>query len=161
MNERLPIESRGLDFGSGPGPTLSVMFEEAGHEMSIFDKFYASDSKVFRKRYDFITATEVLEHLCEPKLELDRLWNLISPGGWLGIMTKLALDVEAFRSWHYKNDSTHICYFSKKSFRWLAGEWNAELIFADKDVILFQKRNCSPLIHTDRHPPSSNYGVVN
>lgn len=57
------------------------MFEEAGHEMAIFDKFYAPDSKVFRKRYDFITATEVLEHLKKPKVELNRLWALLPPGG--------------------------------------------------------------------------------
>ena len=37
MNDRLSPESVGLDFGSGPGPTLSVMFEEAGHTMSIYD----------------------------------------------------------------------------------------------------------------------------
>ena len=139
MKERLPFGSVGLDFGSGPGPTLSVMFEEAGYEMTIFDKFYAPDIEVFNRLYDFITATEVVEHLHEPKMELERLWYLLSSGGWLGIMTKLAFDAEAFSSWHYKNDSTHICFFSKKSFRWLAGVWNAELIFADKDVILFQK----------------------
>jgi len=33
LNERIAPESCGLDFGSGPGPTLSVMFEEQGHTM--------------------------------------------------------------------------------------------------------------------------------
>jgi len=39
--QRLLIpESEGLDFGSGPEPALSRMFEEAGHSMVIFDHFY-------------------------------------------------------------------------------------------------------------------------
>jgi hypothetical protein len=31
MQHRLNARSCGLDFGSGPGPTLSLMFEEGGH----------------------------------------------------------------------------------------------------------------------------------
>ena len=33
MMGRINPKSRGLDFGSGPGPTLSVMFEEADHKI--------------------------------------------------------------------------------------------------------------------------------
>jgi methyltransferase family protein len=137
INERLQAGSHGLDFGSGPGPTLSVMFEEAGHTMALYDKFYASDSTVLNKEYDFITATEVVEHLHKPKIELDRLWGCLKPGGVLGIMTKLALGLEEFTTWHYKNDMTHVCFFSKATFEWLAEEWQAEVRFVHKDVILF------------------------
>lgn len=139
MNARIKHGSHGFDFGAGPGPTLSVMFEEAGHKMDLFDKLYAPDSKVFKNKYDFITATEVLEHLHEPKIEVDRLWGCLKPGGWLGIMTKLALGKEEFQNWHYKNDMTHVCFFSEKTFKWLAKYWQAELIFADKDVVMFKK----------------------
>jgi hypothetical protein len=139
MQELLPPGSRGLDFGSGPGPTLSIMFTEAGHSVSIHDKFYAPDSAVFAERYDFITATEVLEHLADPRLELARLWSCLRPGGRLGIMTKLILDREAFSRWHYKNDPTHICFFSPATFGWLAAGWQAEPTFVGSDVVLFQK----------------------
>jgi methyltransferase family protein len=141
LQERLSPESHGLDFGSGPGPTLSVMFEEAGYSMAIFDKYYESNPSVLTKKYDFITATEVLEHLQKPKEELDMLWACLKPGGWLGMMTKLALGREAFSRWHYKNDPTHICFFSAFTFEWLASQWQAELTFAGKDVILFHKKN--------------------
>ena len=141
MQERISPESLGLDFGSGPGPTLSVMFEQAGHSMSIYDHFYASDPSVLERRYDFITATEVVEHLHNPRRDLDKLWSCLKPGGWLGIMTKLALGREAFADWHYKNDFTHVCFFSRTTFKWLARKWQAKIIFADKDVILFQKKN--------------------
>ncbi|MEX2572679.1 MAG: methyltransferase domain-containing protein, partial [Balneolaceae bacterium] len=58
MNERIKPASKGLDFGSGPGPTLSVMFEEAGHAVRLFDIFFENDPSVFEEEYDFITSSE-------------------------------------------------------------------------------------------------------
>jgi len=141
MQERLAPNSLGLDFGSGPGPTLSVMFEEVGHRMAIYDLFYARNTAVFCQTYDFITATEVVEHLHHPQFELDRLWSLLKPGSTLGIMTKLVIDQAAFAKWHYKNDPTHVCFFSRKTFTWLAGQWRANLAFFDNDVILLRKED--------------------
>jgi SAM-dependent methyltransferase len=140
MQARLATGGQGLDFGSGPGPTLSVMFEEAGYTMTNYDCFYARDAGVLDKQYDFITATEVLEHLHQPGKELERLWGILKPGGFLGIMTKLVLDREAFACWHYKNDATHVCFFSRSTFTWLAHHWEAEVEFIDNDVIIFHKR---------------------
>lgn len=139
VQRKINPHSQGLDFGSGPGPTLSVMFEEAGHKMSLFDPFYAADKGVLTKQYEFITASEVVEHLHDPARDLSLLWSLLKPGGCLGLMTKLALDKEAFSKWHYKNDLTHVCFFSKKTMEWLAEKWKAELLFTGNDVILFQK----------------------
>jgi SAM-dependent methyltransferase len=155
MCERLAPGSRGLDFGSGPAPTLSLMFQERGHSMAIYDPFYARDSSVLEHKYDFITLTEVVEHLHEPGKELDRLWSILKPGGLLGIMTRMPsedcrmangtesasrINVESFVRWHYRNDLTHICFYSQSAFEWLAARWHAELTFADKDVILLSKK---------------------
>ena len=139
MQKLIAPGSKGLDFGSGPGPTLSLMFEEAGHTMSIYDYFYANNLSVFDNQYDFITASEVFEHLFDPKNEFNRLWNCLKQDGYLGIMTKLALDKDAFARWHYKNDPTHVCFFTKHTFEWLAEKMQAELTFADKDVVIFNK----------------------
>ena len=140
LNDRLSPASYGLDFGSGPGPTLSVMFEEVGHKVSLYDPFYAPDKSVLNRSYDFITTTEVVEHLREPATDLEHLWSRIKPGGWLGIMTKLAQNKDVFSRWHYKNDLTHIEFFSNETMRWLATEWDAEVEIIGKDVILFRKR---------------------
>ena len=139
MQARLAPKSQGLDFGAGPGPTLSVMFEEAGHQVTLYDPFYAPDSSVWGQSYDFITASEVVEHLHDPQKELDRLWACLKPGGLLGVMTQLALDREAFARWRYKDDLTHVCFFSRRTFQWLAARWQAELSFVDKDVMLLAK----------------------
>ncbi|MCF6175848.1 MAG: class I SAM-dependent methyltransferase [Victivallaceae bacterium] len=139
MQELLSPASHGLDFGSGPGPTLSVMFEESGHSMDVYDKIYADIPERLEQRYDFITATEVVEHLQTPKKSLEQLWQCLKPDGYLGIMTKLARDREAFANWHYKNDLTHITFFSRKTFIWLAEKWHAELKFIGKDVIILRR----------------------
>ena len=139
LKSKLKPASHGLDFGCGSGPTLSVMFEEAGHRMSLFDPFYAPNKDALSGQYDFITATEVVEHLHDPAADLARLWTLLKPGGWLGIMTKLALDRAAFSRWHYKNDPTHVCFFSRATMDWLANQWQAELWQIGKDVLLFKK----------------------
>jgi len=131
--------SHGLDFGSGPEPTLSRMFEAAGHTMTLFDRFYEPDPAALERQYDFITVAEVVEHLHEPGREMDRLWSCLRPGGTLGIMTQPAVERDAFAQWHYQNDLTHVCFFSPATFAWLAARWGAELTAADADVFLFHK----------------------
>lgn len=141
LNCRLAPGSQGLDFGCGPGPTLHLMLEEQGHQMNIYDPFYNKDPSVFDTNYDFITATEVVEHLHNPSEELDLLWRCLKPRGYLGIMTKMVRNRQAFRNWHYIRDETHVAFFSRNTFEWLAGRWNASLDFPENDVIILQKES--------------------
>lgn len=139
MLESIDAGDHGLDFGSGPGPTLSLMFEEAGYPMAIFDHFYANDASVWEHSYDFISATEVVEHLHRPRVELDRLWSHLKCGGVFGVMTKMVRDAAAFSQWHYKNDPTHVCFFASHTFEWLAHHWQADVEFIGADVVIFRK----------------------
>jgi len=131
--------SCGLDFGSGPGPTLSLMFEEHGYAMSLYDVFYAKHHEALHQTYDFITATEVLEHLHCPGQDLNRLWDCLNPGGYLGIMTKLAPTKEHFANWYYKKDPTHVSFYSRSTFEWLAVRWQATITIIGDDVVIFRK----------------------
>lgn len=140
LNQRLAPGSSGLDFGSGPEPLLSRMFENAGHPMTIHDPFYGSFPAALERHYHFITATEVVEHLREPARDLGLLWNCLRPEGLLGIMTLPAPDAGDFPRWHYKNDRTHILFFSADTFQWLAEHWNAEMTRPERDIVIFRKR---------------------
>jgi len=139
LTERLEPGARGLDFGCGPGPALAEMLRESGFDMALYDSFYRPDARPLHNHYDFICATEVVEHLHRPGLELARLWNLLRPGGWLGIMTKLVRNQAAFANWHYKNDPTHVCFFSGDTWRWWATQQGAQLSLVGADVILLAK----------------------
>ncbi len=118
--EKLDEKQKGLDFGCGPGPTLSGMLKEHGHHVDLYDPFYCNDPAVFKKKYDFICATEVVEHLREPHREWAALFTMLKPGGWLGIMTKLVKDKQAFSTWHYIRDKSHISFYSQSCMSYLA-----------------------------------------
>lgn len=139
LQRHLSPGNRGLDFGSGPGPTLHLLMQERGYEMAIYDYFYAPDRSVFSARYDFITATEVIEHLHDPLKEVQHLWKILKRGGVLGMMT--AFRPEAFGDWYYKRDLTHIRFFTPHTFRWLARELDAELEIPESGVVLLHKKS--------------------
>ena len=141
LKQRLSPFSRGLDFGSGPGPTLSLMLKESGHSMRLYDSHYASDKSALCGSYDFITATEVVEHLAAPGAELQRLWDLLVPGGWLAVMTKLVIDRARFSHWHYRRDPTHISFFCRYTWDYMARQWASTATYIGSDVILIQKGN--------------------
>ncbi len=139
LQERIGTGAYGLDFGCGPGPTLSVMLEENGFHVDLYDFFYYKNDDVFDIKYDFITATEVVEHLHNPEKVFKILVECLNPGGVLGIMTKLVKNKEAFNRWHYIQDRTHVSFFSKETFIWLSKKMNMKVDFVGSDVILFEK----------------------
>ena len=137
--KRLTPGMQGLDYGSGPGPTLSVMLEEAGMVMAIYDPYYAPDPAPLHRRYDFVTCTETVEHFCRPARDWARLVSLVRPGGYLGIMTKLVIDRERFRDWHYRRDLTHVSFHHADTFAWLGHHFELGVERIDTDVILLHK----------------------
>lgn len=138
--ERVRPPASGLDFGCGPAPALAALLSEAGLEVALHDLYFAPRPEVFAREWDFITATEVLEHLRTPAAELQQLWECLRPGGWLALMTRrLPADPAAFPAWHYRRDPTHIGFFADASFAWLAQHWEARLELLDDDVALLRK----------------------
>lgn len=131
----------GLDFGSGPGPTLALMLEEQGYTMSLYDPYYALRPDFLGKTYDFVTCTEAIEHFYNPGQDWELLLSLVKPGGWLGIMTKLMDDLKSFPTSHYSKDETHVSFFSRQTFRYLAERDGLKAEFIGNNVILLQKPN--------------------
>ena len=132
---------RALDFGCGPGPALAQMFEEIGLSCHLYDKFYADNPAVLESKnfYDVITMTEVIEHLAQPRQVLEQLLMLLKPGGILGVMTKLVRDLEAFSHWHYKNDPTHISFYSYATLEYLAANYQLQLSQVADDAFIFYR----------------------
>jgi len=137
LEDLIPDQSVGLDFGSGPGPTLSLMLEEKGHQVDLYDKYYAKDESVFDKEFDFITLTEVIEHLSDPIFELERLTSVLKPGGCIAIMTQTMTKEIDFSKWYYKNDPSHIGFYNQKSLIFLANHLRLKVNFHSDRVIFF------------------------
>ena len=107
--------------------------------MVIYDPFYASDTSVLNQAFDFITATEVVEHLSQPGQVLARLVAQLAPGGYLGLMTKRVSSSDAFTRWHYISDPTHISFFSEETFRWWAQKNSLVVEFPGPDTVILHK----------------------
>ena len=132
---------RGLDYGCGPGPTISVMLAADGVEVDNYDLYYTPEFVPQVNSYDFITSTEAFEHFYRPGQEVDRIWSLLRPGGLLGIMTLLRPDtVEEFDKWWYKKDPTHVCFFNRNSFEFLAKKLSGELEILSDQVVFLRKK---------------------
>lgn len=135
---RLAPGARGLDYGCGPGPALVAMLREAGHDVALYDPFYAPDTTPLLEKYDFITCSEVAEHFHRPAEEFDRLGAMLHPGGWLAVMTCFQTDDARFAGWHYRKDPTHVVFYRAETFGTLAAArgWSCEV--PCKDVALMK-----------------------
>lgn len=140
---KLTLGMHGLDFGCGPGPTINLMLQEQGMSVALYDLFYFPDSAVLATQYDFVTATEVVEHFNCPRQDWPILADVLKPGGWLGIMTWLYQfpDDNNFCHWSYKGDPTHVSFYTPETMKWLARWLNLELQIVSERVILFRKPN--------------------
>ena len=137
--KNITAKSYGLDYGSGPGPTLSIMLEEVGFNVAIYDKYFSPNTVVLNKQYDFITCTETAEHFSTPKTEFENFQKILKPKGCIGIMTSMIEDPNSFLDWHYNRDPTHISFYSKKTMSWIAKNFNWTIKFFDSNVTLFKK----------------------
>ena len=138
LSNRLTSGASGLDFGCGPGPALADMMAEQGFTMENYDPFFANKPKLLSKQYDFVCATEVVEHLHQPQQVFEQLFKCLKPNGLLGIMTKRVISQAAFSRWHYKNDPTHVCFYSVASFEFIADKFKAKLSIEGDDVVIFK-----------------------
>jgi 2-polyprenyl-3-methyl-5-hydroxy-6-metoxy-1,4-benzoquinol methylase len=129
----------GLDFGCGPGPTISVMFAEAGFEVRNYDPFFAPDSAALEQQYDFVVCTETAEHFFNPKHEFELLHTLVKSGGWLSLMTRILEPNQSFENWWYAKDPTHVSFYSSTSVHWIAKNWCWEIMSTSNHVQLLRK----------------------
>jgi SAM-dependent methyltransferase len=128
----LPTSSHGLDYGCGPGPVLAKMLTTAGFQMTLYDPFFANNPLALEQKYDFVTCTEAAEHFFSPEQEFQKLAQLLkekTDSVFLFIMTSLHQGPEAFASWHYRQDPTHVCFYSQKTFHFIAEKWGWEVEF--------------------------------
>lgn len=140
ITEQIPAPADGLDFGCGPAPALAHYMKSNGYRMELYDLYYFPDRSVLDKQYNFVTSTEVIEHIAAPVPYLKQLMSLVKPGGLIGLMTKLVIDQDRFATWHYKNDPTHICFYSKETFNYIAKQYELDVEFIGQDVMLLTSK---------------------
>jgi SAM-dependent methyltransferase len=149
LTAQLSAGAEGLDYGSGPGPTLAVMLREQGFRMRLYDPCFAPDPDVLDHAYDFITCTETAEHFFDPAAEFARLDRMLRPGGWLGIMTEVYRDHQPLAQWRYARDPTHACFYRPETMTWIAGRFGYRMLEPHPTVRLFEKPSTFQPKHAD------------
>ncbi|HUW39857.1 MAG TPA: class I SAM-dependent methyltransferase [Rectinemataceae bacterium] len=139
-----PFLERGasvLDFGSGPVNSLSLLLAERGWAATSYDPYFAPGGAWRRRGWGAIALHEVAEHLRQPGRTFAALARLLLPGGILAIRTRFAPDsLEAFESWWYRRDLTHLGFYRPRSFRCLAGALGLELVLLESpDLAVLRK----------------------
>lgn len=135
----MPKDAVGLDYGCGPGPTLSKMLEEHGYRVHDYDPLYQNNTALLAQFYDFVTCTEVVEHFHDVAQELDNLFALVAPGGVCVIMTLFFDDPNAFKDSHYHRDPTHVAFFSRPVFQWWADTHHVQVDFPSENIVRVYK----------------------
>jgi SAM-dependent methyltransferase len=129
----------GIDFGCGKAPVIKKVCEDNGYQMECYDIYFFPDKPVLEKKYDFVGASEVIEHFYNPKKEFSLLKSVLKPKGTLFLMTLIYDDTISFATWSYKIDPTHVFFYTKKTFTWIAQNYGFKIITIDKRLIILQK----------------------
>lgn len=129
-------DAQGLDFGSGRSQIVAKVLQENGYAIKPYDPFFLNDIDLLTKTYNYITSCEVIEHFYNPKKEFELLRTLLKEKGRLYLMTELYDDTINFSTWYYKNDPTHVFFYSIKTIQFIQKKFEFKSVRIDKRVII-------------------------
>jgi hypothetical protein len=121
--------ARILDYGSGRNAVLTGLLRDKGFDCTAYDPLYGIGTNALSKTYDAVVLCEVVEHIRNLKEELVNIRNAAGTSGKIFIRTRLYPSIENFPQWWYRNDITHVNFFSRQSLEVLAaiaGKKNVE-----------------------------------
>ena len=137
--ENHDAEEVGLDFGAGSGPVIANMLERKGYKPLLYDPIFHNYPELLERKYNYIFACEVIEHLHNPYDEFSRLYNILNTNGKLYCMTHLYDKSIDFDRWYYKNDFTHVFIYTRETIHWIATEIGFSDYKIDDRLITFWK----------------------
>lgn len=136
VSANVPNTALGLDFGAGTGPVAAKLLIEKGYSIALYDPFFHPDTAVLENKYDFIICCEVIEHFHNPCKEFRILKNLLKPNGKLYCMTTLWNgNPKEFKTWWYKNDSTHTLFYNAVNLKFIQESCSFENVTVAKNII--------------------------
>jgi len=114
-----PKSAKGLDYGCGPSSVATHLLSGLGYEVEIYDPHFFPKSKSLDRTYDFIVCSEVAEHFDRPNLDFQQLKNLMGKKSHLFLMTLLWTEDVCWAEWAYARDTTHLSFYSRRTFEWI------------------------------------------
>ena len=112
-------DAKGLDFGAGTGPVLSKVLQDNNYTVKQYDPYFYNYPELLEQSYDYIGSCEVIEHFYDPYKEFKLLKKISNPSAKIYLMTEIYNEGIDFASWYYKNDPTHVFFYTKETFEWI------------------------------------------
>lgn len=140
-----------FDFGSGSGK-LADEFRTMGFEVHNYEPMLHGvfQAEKYFNSYDLVILNEVIEHLVDVISVFYGVCSLVRSGGLLYVGT-LTTDAminepdkfqELFSSWWYKDDQTHVSFFSQLTFEYICAlkkNCKLQMLSAGSSGIILQK----------------------
>ncbi|MDY8133982.1 class I SAM-dependent methyltransferase [Aquimarina sp. 2201CG5-10] len=130
---------QGLDFGSGTAPVITSLLHKQKYNVTTYDPFFNPDQKALEKTYDYIICCEVMEHFYNPAKEFELLYSLLKKDGVLYCKTNLFNESIDFKTWWYKNDDTHVFFYTRETLEWICNKYGFKNLNNAKNLIVFKK----------------------
>lgn len=142
IKDQLKSNTTHLDFGSGKKSWYQEYLKKENYLSEVYDLYFYPNKNVLNKKYDLITCSEVVEHFQKPDESLELLFSLVEEHGYLAIMTSLVNEEVNFKNWWYKNDPTHVVFYTEKTMNYLASKYQYKIVFNDhKSVVVLKKES--------------------
>ncbi|MBN2188849.1 MAG: class I SAM-dependent methyltransferase [Chitinispirillaceae bacterium] len=113
--KQCPCPCRILDYGSGKEAVLTRLLKERGYDSTAYDPLYNIGKDALLSTYDAIVLCEVVEHLRDLDREISTIRKAAGEKGKVVIRTRLYPSAKGFAGWWYKNDITHVNFFSRRT----------------------------------------------
>ncbi len=135
-----------FDFGSGVKPCLCELLHHycvngllpSDTQINMYDKFFASEKPFIES--DLCVCLETIEHFENLESDLQNLSNCVKKGGYCAIGTNLVPEATSFEKWWYKEDSTHVCFFTIPALKACLSRVNLSFVDSLSDrIFIFQK----------------------
>ena len=72
--------------------------------------------------------------------EFDKINDLLDNNSWFGVMTTFLPKDDLFDNWYYRRDPTHVVFYKKETFQYIAFQRNWHVFFPSENVVLFYKK---------------------
>lgn len=127
----------GLDYGAGTGPVITKLLRDYAYNIKPYDPYFYNYPDYLKKQYDYIVCCEVIEHFYKPYREFKKLKAILKEHGKIYCKTELLEDNIHFEKWYYKNDITHVFFYTEKAIYWIKKEFGFQNVTIKNRLIMF------------------------
>lgn len=134
-----------FDFGSGPIPALTQLLAQKKYFtenicVKHWDPLFFAYDTGFKTGADIIFCIEVVEHFENPQKDFKKLADVGAKNSIFFIKTQPApSSIQQFTTWWYKEDATHVAFYSQQALVYCAKNAGLELLELDNDFFILKK----------------------